>query len=218
MTARAPAAWGGLVIAITLATRAIVYALAPRSLQALRLGSRLGGPRPVYVIAAALIAGGALAAFLLWLACLGVRERWALDAPETRGQRPRLAFGRFAGRAVGLWVGSSLAFAALESYEHVRAGLGFHGLACLIGPVHVDALPVTAGLALVVAAIVTAVEHALRWARRVVARVLGARPRPARARLVHLGVSRERPAIRTVLVPGPLLPRPPPFALAATSN
>jgi hypothetical protein len=217
MRARALAAWGGPIVAIALATRAIVYALAPHSLQALRLGARLGGPRPVYVIAAALLAGGALAALLLWLACLGVRERWALDAPETRGARPRLALGRFAARAAGLWVGSSLAFAALESYEHVRAGLGFHGLACLIGPVHVDALPVTAGLALVVAAIVAAVEHALRWARRVVARVLGARPRPARPRLVHLGVPRERRAVPSVLVVEPLLPRPPPFALAATS-
>jgi hypothetical protein len=100
----------------------------------------------------------------------------------------------------------------------VRAGLGFHGLACLIGPVHVDALPVTAGLALVVAAIVTAVEHALRWARRVVARVLGARPRPARARLVHLGAPRARRVVSSALVLGPLLPRPPPFALAATSS
>src|SRR4051794_33506272 len=145
MRLRALAGWAALVATITLATRALAYALAARTPLALRLGSRLGGPHLVVVIAAALLAGALVAAALLWLAYAGVRERWTLAAPETRGHRPQLAVRRFAVRATGLWAASSLAFAAVESYLHMRAGLGFHGLSCLVGPGHVDALPVTAG-------------------------------------------------------------------------
>src|SRR3954447_15761249 len=140
MRLRVLAGWAGLVATITLATRAVVYALAPRTPLALRLGSRLGGPHLVVVIAAALLAGGLVAGALLWLPHPRGRRRWVLAAPETRGRRPHLAVGRFALRAGGLWAASSLAFAAVESYLHMRAGLGFHGLSCLVGPVHVDAL------------------------------------------------------------------------------
>ena len=78
-----------------------------------------------------------------------------------------------------------------------------------------NAVPVTAALAIFVAAAIGAVEHLLRWARRVVARALGARPRPARARLALLPPSAASMPPRTLLAFEPLLPRPPPrLALA----
>src|SRR5439155_24782885 len=118
-------------------------------------------------------------------------------------------------RAGGLWVATALAFTAVESYIHWRAGLGFHGFGCLFGPVHVNAVPVSGALALIAAAAVGAAEHLLRWARRVVARALGARPRPARARLALLPPSAASLPPRTLLAFEPLLPRPPPrLALA----
>ena len=61
-----------------------------------------------------------------------------------------------------LLVVASLAFAAVETTIHVREGLGFHGLHCLTGPVHENALPLIGALSLVAAAIVEAVRHARR--------------------------------------------------------
>ena len=42
---------------------------------------------------------------------------------------------------------------SLESYLHWRAGLGWHGLHCLAGPVHRDAVPIVAALSLVAVAL-----------------------------------------------------------------
>src|SRR3954469_2007474 len=209
--ARTLPAWGGLVAALVLVTRTLVYALANSTPLTERLSGRLGGPKPLVVTGVALCVGVAAAVTTLWLASLGVRERWALADPATRGARPRLDLRRFALRAGGLWVATALCFAAGEKYVHWRAGLGLHGLDCLIGPVHVNAVPITAALALAGAGLVGAAEHLLRWARRVVARVLGARPR-ARPRRPPLPVAPAPPrAPRPVLSFEPLLPRPPPL-------
>jgi hypothetical protein len=87
-----------------------------------------------------------------------------------------------------------LAFALLESTIHWRAGLGWHGLHCLTGPVHRDAIPVLGAFSLVAAAFVGALEHVLAWMRRVVAVLAG------RRRLVPVlpprrpGVPVQRPA------------------------
>ena len=81
---------------------------------------------------------------------------------------PRLRRLRLAARALALFVASSFIFAMFESYLHWRAGLGWHGLHCLIGPVHRDAIPVLAGLSLFAAAAHGALEHLLAWARRLV--------------------------------------------------
>jgi hypothetical protein len=210
LRARTLPAWSGLVAALVLVTRAVVYALARSTPLATRLSGRLGGPRPVLVTAVALAAGFVLAAAVLWLAALGVRERWSLADPATRGRAPRLELRRVALRTAGLWAASALAFATLESYVHWRAGLGFHGLSCLFGPVHVNALPVTAALALVAASMIGAVEHLLRWARRVVARALGTRPRPSRARVALVAAPPVATAPRLPFAFEPLLPRPPP--------
>jgi hypothetical protein len=79
-------------------------------------------------------------------------------------------------RASVLFVVSSLAFAALESYIHYRTGLGRHWLHCLLGPVHRDALPLLGAFSLVAAAVHGAVAHFFgavgeRAARLVAARI-----------------------------------------------
>jgi len=48
---------------------------------------------------------------------------------------------------------------------HWRAGLGFHGLSCLFGPVHRNALPLLLALALVTAALAEAAAHLYAWIR-----------------------------------------------------
>jgi hypothetical protein len=71
------------------------------------------------------------------------------------------------------------AFAFVESYIHWRQGLGWHGLHCLTGPVHRNAIPVLGALSLVAAALVAAVEHVLAWIRRTLTSFSG-RVRPVR--------------------------------------
>ena len=212
--ARSLLVWSAVLASLVLGTRTIVYELARATPLADRLSGRLGGPRPVVVAAIALLAGLALAAVVLWLAAMGVRERWALADPATRGRLPRLALRGFALRTAGLWIATALAFTAVESYVHWRAGLGFHGFDCLFGPVHVNALPVSGALALIAAAVVGAAEHLLAWARRVTARAFGARPRPARERLALVAPPARLVFPRTLFAFEPLLPRPPPAALA----
>ena len=101
---------------------------------------------------------------VVWLASLGVRERARLRPERVP---PRLRLRRLAIRAVALYVVSSLAFATFESYLHWRAGLGFHGLSCLVGPVHRNAIPFLAALTLVAAALAEAAGHLIAWARAV---------------------------------------------------
>jgi hypothetical protein len=108
---------------------------------------------------------------VVWLAALGVRERARLR-PERVA--PGLRLRGMALRAAALYLTSCFAFAMFESYLHWKAGLGFHGLSCLVGPVHRNALPVLAALALLAAALAEAAGHLLAWARAV-ARELGRR-------------------------------------------
>src|SRR5207302_512042 len=60
----------------------------------------------------------------------------------------------------------------IESYIHWRAGLGWHGIHCLVGPVHRDAIPLLAAFSLVAAAFAEGVSHLLAWARRTIGRFL----------------------------------------------
>jgi hypothetical protein len=83
-------------------------------------------------------------------------------------------------RAVGLAVATNVGFALLESCVHYRDGLGWMGLRCLEGPIHVDAAPLLIALSLVVAVGVSACDHVLGTLRRAVASALLARPRRAR--------------------------------------
>jgi hypothetical protein len=181
--------WLPVAALVVLVARALAYALAPRpTLVSGELERQLGGPGLVVTTLAALGAATAAAAALVWLASLAVRERHLLSGRA--GEAPRLRPLRVLGAAAGLFVVTSLAFSALESYLHWRAGLGFHGLHCLLGPVHRDALPLLGALSLLAAAAEAAARHLLRWMRRTLAALRGrprarlrppARPTPPRA-------------------------------------
>jgi hypothetical protein len=146
---------------------------------------------------AALVGAALVASAALWVATLAVRERHLLTGQA--GEAPALRPLRVLGAALALFVVTSLAFASLESYLHWRAGLGFHGLHCLIGPVHRDALPLLGALSLLAAAAEAAARHLLRWMRRTL-RALRARPR-----------GRLRPPVRP-LPPGVQAPLRPALA------
>ena len=168
--------WIFLVALIELAARPFVYALAPRpTVIAPRLQGALGGPSFAAVVFVSLGLAALLAATVLWLASMGVRERHLLSGAP--GRAPVLSVRRFALRAAGLWVASCFVFASIESYLHYRAGLGFHGVTCLVGPVHRNAVPVLGAFANLGAALASAAGHALAWVRRTVGAVLEAPPR-----------------------------------------
>ena len=162
------AVWTVLGLCVVLAARAVVYALAPwQTLAALRLEHKAGGPHLAAVLAVSLAVAALLAAAVLWLAVVAVRERLALE-PRTLLERPRLSLLRIAVRGVVFFAATSVAFALFESYLHWRAGLGWHGFQCLVGPVHRDAIPLLGALSLLAVAGHGAVEHLLGWARRLV--------------------------------------------------
>jgi len=197
--------WLGTVALLVLAARWLTYALAPPSLLANRLEGSAGGPRLVVVTVVSLALAAAVSTAAVWLAVVGVRERQRLR-PER--DLPRIRLQRLVLRAVVLTAASSLAFALVESYIHWRAGLGFHGLSCLFGPVHRNALPVLSAMALVVAALAEAAQHLHAWARAAV-RALLAR------RLVLVELLQARPPLRRDLSPAATLtrarPRAPPL-------
>jgi hypothetical protein len=155
-------AWVGTVVLMVLAARWLAYALAQPSPLANRFQSSAGGPPLVLVSTVTLALAAAISVAVLWLAALGVRERARLRPDRIP---PRLRLRRFGLDAVGLYATSSITFASFESYLHWRAGLGFHGLSCLVGPVHRNAIPLLAALALVAAALGEAVLHLVGWMR-----------------------------------------------------
>ena len=162
-------AWLGTVVLMVLAARWLAYALAQPSPLANRFESSAGGPPLVLVSLVAIALAAAVSVAVLWLAALGVRERQRLRPDRVP---PRLRFRRVALNAVGLYAASALSFAMFESYLHWRAGLGFHGLSCLVGPVHRNAIPLLAALALVAAALIEAVLHLVGWMRAAVRELL----------------------------------------------
>jgi hypothetical protein len=135
---------------------------------------------------------------VVWLATLGVRERRQLEARPVLSV-PRVRLGLLAARALGLWLVAMPVFAYLESFIHWRQGLGWHGIHCLVGPVHRDAIPVLGALSLVAAALAGAIEHIVAWMRRTIAR-LAAEP----IRVGRAGV--PVPAYERVLIPAYAVP------------
>src|SRR5207247_3287143 len=127
--------------------------------------------RPVLAVLAVLLAV-AFAAASVWLAALGVRERRLLETRPLVAE-PRLRLGLLAARALALWLVAMPAFALLESTIHWREGLGWHGLHCLTGPVHRNAIPILGALSLATAALAAALEHVFAWMRRTLASVEG---------------------------------------------
>jgi hypothetical protein len=157
---------------VVLAARAIAYALVPRStLLSVALEHSAGGPRLPVVTGVALGCAVLAAAAVVGFAALAVGERLALERAPVISP-PRIRPWRLARRSACLLAATTAAFALLESYLHWRAGLGWHGLRCLTGPVHRDALPILAALSLLAGALLEAVEHLVAWARRSFARLL----------------------------------------------
>jgi hypothetical protein len=157
--------WLPVVAVLVLAARWLCYALAAPSPLSGKLEASAGGPRLVVVTLVSVALACTVSVFAVWLAALGVRERARLRPERVAPQlRVRRLFLRF----LALYAASSLAFALFESYLHWRAGIGFHGLACLVGPVHRNALPILAALALLTAALAEAAAHVLAWMRAVV--------------------------------------------------
>jgi hypothetical protein len=169
---RKTTAWIGVTLLVTLGARTIAYAVSPSPLAA-EFEHRAGGPALPIVVAVSLALAVAVAAAVVWLASLGVRERRLLE-PRPLLDEPRLRLRALVVRAVALAAGSAVAFTLLESYLHWRAGLGWHGIHCLVGPVHTDALPILVALSLIAAALATALEHVLAWMRRTLARLMPA--------------------------------------------
>lgn len=163
------AIWLGVVALLVLAARWLAYALAAPTPLSNQLEASTGGPRLVVVTLVSLGLAAAVSTAAVWLAALGVRERQRL---QPRRELPRLRLRRLTLRAAGLYAASSLAFALFESYLHWRAGLGFHGLSCLVGPVHRNAIPLLAGLALLATALAEGGAHLLAWMRAVLRELL----------------------------------------------
>ena len=189
------AAWLGVCGLVVIAARSLAYALSPSPL-ATTFEHQAGGPGLPVVVAAALCVGFLLAVTVVWLAALGVRERALLEGVAP----PRLRLRRLAARAVALYAASAIGFASLESYLHWRGGLGWHGLHCLTGPVHRDALPILAALSLIAAAVAAAVEHVVAWMRRTLA-ALAARV-AALPRLLILALGEVTPSVVAAASPG----------------
>ena len=156
--------WPAVVALLVLTARWLAYELAPSPLARV-LEHSAGGPSLVIVTLVSLGLTLIASVLVVWLAAVGVRERARLQ-PERVA--PSLRLRRLGLRAVGLYVASSFAFATFESYLHWRAGIGFHGISCLVGPVHRNAIPLLAALALAAAALAEAVEHVVAWMRAVV--------------------------------------------------
>ena len=154
MTSRAvkPFSWIVAGTLVVLLTRSIAYAIAPSS-AARVLEHRAGGPALPVLTLVALALGGSLAVAICWLAAFGVRERALLD-PRTLAS------------AIILAVITSVAGGLFEAYLHWRAGLGWHGVQCVFGPVHRDLLPIATALSFVAAALLAAAEHVAAWMRR----------------------------------------------------
>jgi hypothetical protein len=180
--------WLAPVALLVLAARWLTYALAPPSPLSTRFEASTGGPRLVVVTVISLGLAAAVSTAAVWLAAVGVRERQRLR-PER--ELPRLRLRRLALRAIGLSLAGSLGFALLESYVHWRAGLGFHGLSCLLGPVHRNALPLLAALALLAAALAEAAAHLHAWLRATVRALLRPRVVLAAARLASVPLQRR---------------------------
>jgi hypothetical protein len=151
----------GAVALVVLTGRALAYALVDDP-----LAHAAGGPKLPLIALVSGVLALTIAAAVLWLAALGVNERRLL---EPRARAPRLSLKTLPRRAATTFTASALVFAVLESYLHARAGLGVHGLRCLLGPVHRDALPILASLAVIVTALGAALDHVIAWMRRTLA-------------------------------------------------
>jgi hypothetical protein len=192
----------GAVILVVLAARSLAYAGEP-SPSARFLREQAGGPAVPVVALVALGLCAVVAVTLCWLVALAVRERALI---ERRDAAP-FAVTRTLLLAVGLTVTTCFAGGMFEAYLHWRAGLGWHGRHCLVGPVHRDLIPFEIGLSFVAAALIAAARHVAAWMRRTFARLAAELPVVAFAETPSFA---EATAVRVALVAGAASARAPP--------
>jgi hypothetical protein len=164
------AVWAVAGALVVLCARWLGYAVSP-SPEARLLERRAAGPGLPTIALVSLTLGAAIAIAICWLAALGVRERAMLEQRLLATPRPRFRIGRVLAQSVVLAICTSLAGGLLEAYIHWRAGLGWHGLHCLLGPVHRDLLPFEAALSFMAAAVLAAAAHVMAWMHRTFARL-----------------------------------------------
>jgi hypothetical protein len=157
---------------VVLLARSLAYATEPTPAARL-LEHRAGGPTLPVLALAFLALGAAIAVAISWLAAVAVRERALIE------RRPAESFPvvRVVALTLALAVTTSVAGGLFEAYLHWRAGLGWHGLHCVLGPVHRDLIPFETGLSFVAAALIAAAMHVLAWMRRTFARLGATLPR-----------------------------------------
>jgi hypothetical protein len=177
MNVRRLSVWTGAGLLVVLLARTIGYAAAPSPMAHLYAGN-LGGPSLPLVTLVALSLALIAAIAVCWLATLGVRERRLLERRALVGPQPRIKPARVLANALAFWVVCSIASGLVEATIHWRAGLGWHGLHCLVGPVHRNLLPIVAALALVASACIAAGDHVVSWLRRRFALLRSAAARP----------------------------------------
>jgi hypothetical protein len=197
-----------MVALVVLTARQLAYALAPQPTIA-SLPDAVGGPGLVVTTLVVIPVALALSCTLLWLAALGVRERHLLSEEIVVAPRVRPLRVGVDGAAVA--AAGCVAFAGLESWVHWRAGLGFHGLACLTAHEHRNAIPIIFALALLAAAARGALRHVMAWMRRTIV-LLRARPR-ALPRAILLHCATAQPAFSSLLADRIRVRGPPPAAV-----
>jgi hypothetical protein len=161
----------GAVILVVLTARSLAYAAEP-SPSARFLRHQAGGPAVPVIALAALGICAVLAVIVCWLVAVAVRERALL---ERRAAAP-FAVARSLMLVAGLALTTCFAGGMFEAYLHWRAGLGWHGLHCLVGPVHRDLIPFETGLSFVAAAVIAAARHIAAWMHRTFARLAAELP------------------------------------------
>jgi hypothetical protein len=175
--------WLGSGIVVVLLSRSIAYALSPAP-AARVLEARAGGPSLPVVTLVALGLGASLAIAICALAAMGVQERARLEARRLAGPAPSLGAGRMVLSALLLSASTSIAGGFFEAFLHWRAGLGWHGLHCLTGPVHHNLIPIATALSFVGAALIAAGRQVAAWMRRTYAALGASALRIALAALV----------------------------------
>jgi hypothetical protein len=173
VTPRRSLVWLAAAALVVLLGRTIGYAAMPSPL-AEPYARKAGGPALPEIALVALGLGASVAIAICWLAAIGVRERQSLERRVLASPLPALRPERVVLRAFALWAVAAPAAGLLEAFIHWRAGLGWHGLHCLVGPVHRDLIPIVGALSLVAAAVIAAADHALAWMRRTFALVRSA--------------------------------------------
>jgi hypothetical protein len=177
---------------VVLLARSLAYAAEPTPAARL-LEQGAGGPSLPILALVSLTIGASIAVAVCLLAAVAVRERALLE----RRRPPRFGAGRLFALAFGLTFVTCVAGGLLEAFIHWRAGLGWHGLHCLLGPVHRDLLPIETGLSFMAAAIIAAAQHVFAWMRRTFARLAAALLHPwARADVGVPLFDRPQPTLR----------------------